>query len=134
LSGRLAESSVDELHVYHPQPYYSPQEASRRLITPAFLSRAREVLKPGGLLILQTDSQAYWRYLRAAVPFHFEPELHRDPWPDAPRGRTRREILARKKGLAVWRMVAKRLETPRPGSPPEPVFDANRPRFRGRRV
>jgi hypothetical protein len=49
------------------------------------------------------------------------------PWPDAPRGRTRREIIARGKGLAVWRMVARRRDVPKDIEIPPADFDANRP-------
>lgn len=127
---RLQSGSVDEIHLYHPQPYYEAEDAGKRLLTPAFLARSWQVLRPAGLLVLQTDNRATWRYLREAVAFRFEPRLHPAPWPDAPEGRTRREIVARQKGLAVWRMEAGRRETPRPGPLPEPDFDANRPRFR----
>jgi tRNA (guanine-N7-)-methyltransferase len=122
--------SLSELHVYHPQPYYEAAQISQRLLTPEFLERAWRTLEPGGLLVLQTDNKAYWRYLLAAVGKHFEPEVVPGPWPDAPRGRTRREILARQKGLVIWRMVARRRDVPRAGEIPRPDFDANRPRFR----
>ena len=69
---------------------------------------------------------------KAAVDKHFEPRLHPAPWPDAPEGRTRREIQARQKGLAVFRMTAARRETPLSIDLPRPDFDANRPRFRRR--
>ena len=129
---RLDASSVDEIHLYHPQPYYEADETARRLLTPEFLKRAWEVLRPGGLLVLQTDNKAYWDYLRKAVPFLFEPRLHPAPWEDAPEGRTRREIYSRQTGLAVFRMEACRLETPREGEMPRPDFNADRPRFRRR--
>lgn len=129
---RLAPDSVDEIHIYHPQPYYEPKEAPRRLLTPEFLEQAWKVLRPRGILVLQTDNRAYWTYLRRAVPKYFEVTLHPEPWPDAPRGRTRREIIARRQGLAIWRMVAHRREEPLPVEIPRPDFDANRPRFRRR--
>ena len=131
---RLLPDSVDEVHVYHPQPYYEVARISERLLTPEFLERTWRVVRPGGILVLQTDNKAYWTYLLRAVAKHFEPEVVPGPWPDAPRGRTRREIIARGKGLAVWRMVARRRDEPQPGEIPRPEFDANRPRFRrGRR-
>jgi len=130
---RLAPGSVDEIHVYHPQPYYEVADASKRLLTPEFLERIWLVLRRGGLLVLQTDNKSYWTYLRTAVEKHFEPSVVPGPWPDAQRGRTRREILARKKGLAVWRLEARRRDEPRPGAIAQPDFDANRPRFRKRR-
>ena len=45
-------------------------------------------------------------------------------------GRTRREIIARHKGLAVWRMTAHRRDVPQAIEIPRADFDANRPRFR----
>jgi tRNA (guanine-N7-)-methyltransferase len=126
--------AVDELHCYHPQPYYEAGAAGKRMFTPEFLERARAVVRPGGLLVLQTDNKAYWTYLLRAAAKHFEPSPLRGPWPDAPQGRTRREIVARRKGLAVWRMTARRRDHPLDVEIPAPDFDANRPGFRaGRR-
>jgi tRNA (guanine-N7-)-methyltransferase len=127
---RFEACSIDELHLYHPQPYYRDEDIARRLVTAAFLARAWSVLRPGGILVLQTDNKTYWSHIRRAVLRHFEPEIVSGPWPDAPLGRTRREIVARRRGLAVWRMVAHRLETPRDVDVPAPGFDANRPSFR----
>jgi tRNA (guanine-N7-)-methyltransferase len=129
---RLAKSSLDEVHIYHPQPYYEPDQTGERLLTPKFLERTWNVVRPGGLLVLQTDNKAYWNYLQAAVAKYFEPAELKGPWPDAPRGRTRREIQARMKGLVVWRMQARRRDTPLSITISAPDFDANRPRFRRR--
>jgi tRNA (guanine-N7-)-methyltransferase len=127
---RLAEGSLDEVHIYHPQPYYEADAPSKRLLTPVFFERLWRLLRPDGLLVLQTDNKAYWTYLAAAAPKYFEVRVIPGPWPDAPEGRTRREIVARQKGLAIWRMEARRRSTPRPGEIPAPSFNANRPRFR----
>jgi tRNA (guanine-N7-)-methyltransferase len=127
---RLVPDSVDELHIYHPQPYYEVADIQQRLLTPEFLERSWSVLRRDGILVLQTDNKSYWTYLLKAVAKHFEPEIVPGPWPDAPRGRTRREIVARHKGLAVWRMVARRREVPQAIEIPRPDFDANRPHFR----
>lgn len=129
---RLVPDSVDEIHIYHPQPYYEEADVSKRLLTPEYLGRLWKVLRRGGLLVLQTDNKSYWSYLLKAAAKHFEPEVKSGPWPDAPRGRTRREIIARMKGLAIWRMEARRRDEPRPGEIARPDFDANRPRFRKR--
>jgi tRNA (guanine-N7-)-methyltransferase len=132
LYDRFVPDSVDEIHIYHPQPYYEVADISKRLLTPEYLERLWKVLRRGGLLVLQTDNKSYWSYLLEAVRKHFEPAVLPSPWPDAPRGRTRREILARQKGLAVWRMEARRLDVPREGEIARPDFDANRPRFKKR--
>ena len=127
---RLAPASVDEIHIYHPQPYYNPAERGKRILTPDFLDRAWQVVRPGGLFVLQTDNKAYWRYLLQASSKHFDPRLLQGPWPDAPEGRTRREIIARRKGLVVWRMEARRRDVPLEIEIPRVDFDADRPRFR----
>jgi tRNA (guanine-N7-)-methyltransferase len=127
---RLAPDSADEIHVYHPQPYYEIADISRRLLTAEFLERTWIVLRRDGVLVLQTDNKAYWSYLLQAVAKHFDPEVIPGPWPDAPRGRTRREIIARGRGLTVWRMAARRRDTPQATGIPRADFDANRPEFR----
>ena len=122
---RFAANSLDEVHIYHPQPYYEADAANRRLLTPAFLERTWTVLRPGGLLILQTDNRAYWVYLVGAVQKHFEVEKLPLEWPEAPGGRTRREIQAREKGLQVWRMEARRRDVPLAMSPASANWSRN---------
>jgi tRNA (guanine-N7-)-methyltransferase len=95
--------SVREIHCYHPQPYYDPAHVQRRLITPAFLALVHRSLEPGGLFVIQTDNPGYWKYIRAIVPMFFEFHERIGRWPDAPRGRTRREIIALRKNLPIFR-------------------------------
>src|SRR5207302_2491540 len=45
----------------------------------------------------------YWRYLQEVVPVFFEWHEQPGTWPDAPKGRTRREIIALRRGLPVYR-------------------------------
>jgi tRNA (guanine-N7-)-methyltransferase len=127
---RLAPATLDEIHLYHPQPYYEADAPERRLLTPDFLERCWTLLRPGGGLVAQTDNKAYWAYLTAALPKWFELRILPGPWPDAPAGRTRREIVARSKGLSVWRLESVRRGRPLDVAVPRPDFDANRPRFR----
>jgi tRNA (guanine-N7-)-methyltransferase len=130
---RLEPGSVDEIHIYHPQPYYDPAEVHLGMLTAAFLERAWLVARPGGILVLQTDNRAYGSHLIDAARRHFDPEIHQGPWPDAPEGRTRREIVARRKGLPILRVVAPRREMPLEIAPPPPYFDLDRPGLRKRR-
>ncbi len=125
--------TVAEIHCYHPQPYYEPAQVHRRLITPAFLTLVYRALAADGRFFIQTDNPGYWRYIQAAVPVFFELHEQPRPWPESPKGRTRREIIALRHGLPVFRGWGQK----RPGlseaeaqhlatNLPLPVFDADR--------
>jgi tRNA (guanine-N7-)-methyltransferase len=100
---RLPSHSVAEMHIYHPQPYNRPEEFGLRLLTPRFLADVHSRLETDGKLFLQTDHPAYWEYLESVVPLFFDFHHQIGPWPDAPKGRTRREIIALKRRLPVFR-------------------------------
>jgi tRNA (guanine-N7-)-methyltransferase len=129
----LPPGCAAEVHCYHPQPYYDPAEAHRRLVTPAFLALVHRTLLPGGQFFVQTDNPGYWRYIRAVVPYFFDFHERIGRWADAPKGRTRREIIALRRGLPILRghgtakddlseEEALRLAE----ALPPPVFDADR--------
>jgi tRNA (guanine-N7-)-methyltransferase len=129
----IEPASVAEVHCYHPQPYYDPSQVHRRLVTPRFLTLVHRSLLPGGLFVVQTDNPGYWRYLKAVVPMFFDFSEHAGAWPDAPKGRTRREIVARRKGLPIFRGIGRakteisEAEALRVAEAlPPPVFDADR--------
>ena len=129
----VAPGSVSEVHCYHPQPYYDPSVIHKRLIRPDFLALVHRSLTPGGLFVIQTDNPGYWKYIREVVPMFFDFTERIGRWVDAPKGRTRREIIALKKNLPVFRGFG----TAKPdlsaenslrlaNELPEPVFDADR--------
>ena len=133
LSEHVAAGTVAELHIYHPQPFYDPAQIHRRLITPEFLALAHRALVPGGKLLLQTDHPNYWAYMQSVAPCFFELHALAGPWPDSPRGRTRREIIARHHGLPIFRGEAIRRDEISvdealrlANSLPPPTFNADR--------
>jgi tRNA (guanine-N7-)-methyltransferase len=74
--------------------------------------------------------------MKRVVPVFFDFEELHGHWPDAPKGRTRREIVAMRKGLPVFRGVGKAkmglsaIEAIELAEQlPPPVFNADR-RFR----
>ena len=72
-------------------------------MTPIFLARVREALEPGGLFFVQTDNAGYWSHIKQVICAFFEFHEQSGPWPDAPKGRTRREIIAMKRGYPIYR-------------------------------
>jgi tRNA (guanine-N7-)-methyltransferase len=99
----VAPGSVSEIHLYHPQPYKDEVLSFKRLVTPEFMALVHRGLAAEGKFFVQTDNQPYWRYIRNVVPAMFEFHDQGEAWPDAPQGRTRREIYALRKGLTVFR-------------------------------
>jgi tRNA (guanine-N7-)-methyltransferase len=77
-------------------------------VTPRFLADVQRGLQRGGQFVIQTDNPDYWAYFEKVIPVFFEFEEHPGPWPDAPSGRSRREILARGRGLRIFRGVGRR--------------------------
>lgn len=129
----IAPRSVQEIHLYHPQPYYDPAQVHRRLVTPQFLVNVHRALIPGGSFFIQTDNPGYWKYIAEVVPCFFDFQQRDRPWPDAPKGRTRREIIALRRGLPVFRgQGTARADSDEAAaqtlaeSLPPPTFDADR--------
>jgi len=133
LQSYVPRGSVAEIHCYHPQPYHDPREAAKRLIKPSFLALVHAVLMPGGSLFVQTDNEPYWRYMKEVIPAFFDFHEQPRPWPDAPKGRTRREIIALRRGMPVFRGwgTARKLSTAEVERTQiilrEPLFDAGPP-------
>jgi tRNA (guanine-N7-)-methyltransferase len=129
----LSRECATEIHCYHPQPYYDPAQVHKRLITPEFLTLAHRTLTPGGQFFIQTDNPGYWKYIRQVVPVFFDFEERDKAWPDAPKGRTRREIIALRRGLPVFRASGRKKDDVSgegalrlAAELPPPVFDADR--------
>ena len=139
----LATSSVREVHCYHPQPYHNPHphprplspgergEWCKRLLAPLFLADVNRVLEAGGTLHVQTDNLPYWVYLKGILPTLFDFHEQSVPWPDTPTGRTRREIIALKRGYPIyrgWGVVKKEMSSAEAialaQNLPLPTFDA----------
>ena len=94
LSQFCAPATVDEIHIYHPQPYADSERQHRRMLTPEFMVLVHRALRPNGKLFLQTDNPAYWEYFKQLVSATMQWHDQLEPWPEDPRGRSRREFMA----------------------------------------
>lgn len=128
----VSDASVAEIHLYHPQPYHDSRQAHRRLFTPRFLADVHRALEPDGLFVVQTDNPDYWEYMIQLVPHFFAFQDQPDPWPDSPAGRTRREIVARQRGLKIFRGVGRRRSDVEPAAALELARSLPEPKFRSR--
>jgi tRNA (guanine-N7-)-methyltransferase len=132
LSIYVADGSVAEIHLYHPQPYHDQRQLHRRLITPRFLADVHRCLIPSGLFVIQTDNPDYWAYMVQIIPYFFVLQDQEGPWPDAPLGRSRREIIARQRGLSIFRGLGARRDDLDRAAALELAASLPEPRFRSR--
>jgi tRNA (guanine-N7-)-methyltransferase len=59
----LPPGSVDELHIYFPDPWPKKKHHKNRLINERFPTLARRVLAPNGLVHLRTDDADYYEQM-----------------------------------------------------------------------
>jgi tRNA (guanine-N7-)-methyltransferase len=130
----VALASVAEIHLYHPQPYHDPRKSHLRLLTPRLVAGVHGALGPGGLFVVQTDNPDYWTYMTRVLPSFFDFRPHPELWPDAPEGRTRREILAMQRGFTIFRAecirrdeLSREAATAVAESLPLPIFQSRGP-------
>ncbi len=135
---RVEPGSLDEAHLYHPQPYYDRAKILKRQLSPRTLLAIWLALRAGGLFVFQTDNPEYAHYAKENAGQLFEWRPRKGPWEDAPDGRTQRERVARFQGLEIFRVEAARLPLEehearrRVAGMMEPDFDANKKGFEGR--
>ncbi len=63
----VAADSVDEVHVYFPDPWWKRKHRRRRVFTDEFVDRAVRVLRPGGFLHSWTDVGEYFEVISALM-------------------------------------------------------------------
>jgi tRNA (guanine-N7-)-methyltransferase len=128
----VAPDSAREIHLYHPQPYHDLRKSHLRLLTPHVLAGVHRALCASGLFVVQTDNPDYWSYMTRVLPSFFELRPHPEPWPDAPEGRTRREIMAMQRGLPIFRAECIRRDDLSEEDAASAVETLPLPRFRSR--
>jgi tRNA (guanine-N7-)-methyltransferase len=60
ITGYFAPSEVDEIWITFPDPQMKKER--KRLTSPVFIDRYRQIMKPGGIIHLKTDSHVLYEY------------------------------------------------------------------------
>lgn len=71
----FAPGEVREIWITFPDPQLRPSRAKKRLTHPRFLRLYRQVLTPGGLIHLKTDSPHLYRFTRLVADIYELPVL-----------------------------------------------------------
>jgi tRNA (guanine-N7-)-methyltransferase len=100
LSKMVPSASVDEIHIYFPDPWPRPRERKRRMIREEVLGEIRRVLRPDGSGIYVTDHQEYFDKAAPLVEQFFRAE-RRTPGPEDP-PRTNYEAKYREEGRPIY--------------------------------
>ncbi len=96
----LAPASIDEIHVYFPDPWPRKREQKRRIIRPEVLTEMRRVLVPGGSGIYVTDHRDYFEAAAPVVGEFFRSERRIPTENDPPR--TNYEAKFREEGRPIF--------------------------------
>jgi tRNA (guanine-N7-)-methyltransferase len=121
LRDRIADASFDEVLVFFPDPWHKKRHHKRRLIDPAFAALVAAKLRPGGVLRLATDWQAYAEQMLAVcnASAHFA-SLSADRTyvarPDF-RPPTRFERRGERLGHGVWDLAFSKVSAMPPAQP-----------------
>lgn len=63
----FAQSEIDEIWITFPDPFLKDGKENRRLTSPNFLMRYREILRTGGIINLKTDSPQLYAYTKEVI-------------------------------------------------------------------
>jgi tRNA (guanine-N7-)-methyltransferase len=109
LDAQIRPRSIDEVIILFPDPWPKKRHHKRRLIQAPFVALLTERLKPGGVLRLATDWQAYAEQMLEVLDA--APELANLAAPERfmaraqERARTRFELRGERLGHAVWNLA-----------------------------
>ncbi|HEV7429279.1 MAG TPA: tRNA (guanosine(46)-N7)-methyltransferase TrmB [Thermoanaerobaculia bacterium] len=100
LRDMLPDASIDEIHIYFPDPWPRKREQKRRIIRAEVLIEMKRVLVDGGSGIYVTDHRDYYEAGAPVIESFFRSE-RRIPTPDNP-PRTNYEAKFREEGREIF--------------------------------
>jgi len=100
LQKMIADASLEEIHIYFPDPWPRPKEQKRRIVRAEVLEEMRRTLAPGGHGIFVTDHRHYYEKAAPLIEAVFDAE-RRIPGPGDP-PRTNYEAKYREEGRAIY--------------------------------
>jgi tRNA (guanine-N7-)-methyltransferase len=100
LRDMLPDASVDEIHIYFPDPWPRKREQKRRIIRAEVLKEMQRVLVPGGSGIYVTDHRQYYEAAAPVIEQFFRSERRAPTDADPPR--TNYEAKFREEGREIF--------------------------------
>lgn len=100
LRDMLPAESIDEIHIYFPDPWPRKREQKRRIIRAEVFTEIRRVLVPGGTGIYVTDHREYYEAAAPVIEQFFRSELRIPSADDPPR--TNYEAKYREEGREIF--------------------------------
>jgi tRNA (guanine-N7-)-methyltransferase len=100
LRDMIPDASLQEIHIYFPDPWPRKREQKRRIIRAEALTEMRRTLVPGGTGIYVTDHREYFEIAAPLIAGFFRTET-RIPGPDDP-PRTNYEAKYRAEGRETY--------------------------------
>lgn len=110
LRDMLADTVLDGVHIFFPDPWHKTRHNKRRLIQPSFVAQLVQKIKPGGYIHIATDWQDYAEQVLAVLTG--EKSLENTAANYAPRPAYRPLTKFEQRGLrlghGVWDLVFKK--------------------------
>jgi len=112
LRDKIADDTLDGVHIFFPDPWHKARHNKRRLIQSPFIAKLVQKIKPGGYLHVATDWQDYAEQVLRVLSG--EPLLENTAADYAPRPDYRPLTKFEQRGLrlghGVWDLVFRRKE------------------------
>ncbi len=102
----FTDASVQQYHIYFPDPWPKKKHLKRRLFNASFCTELKRTMEASGTFYFATDHKDYYSAILPLLREYFNVTEHPDPWEDAPKGRTNFEVKYMIAGRPIYRLYA----------------------------